>query len=189
MSLSLVPGPDGSPVPEGIKLIRMANEPKVANLSPEAVRRVQDGKAIPAFFELSSEDKKQLVPRLSVWVEGLTTVDQAWVLVGSNPSRSWVVRLEVNQVRSVFADTVNGAERTPNLEVEWEQATQLTDSGERVPETRPGCEGHAGIANLDKGNKTQRNLLRMQLADFANVQILPKERLAALTEPDETSQS
>jgi len=31
------------------------------------------GEALPSFFQLSSEDEKQPVPRLSVWVEGLTT--------------------------------------------------------------------------------------------------------------------
>lgn len=60
------PGPDGSPVPGGAGLIRMANEPKVANLSPEMVRRVERGEALPTFFDLSSEDKEQAVPRLSV---------------------------------------------------------------------------------------------------------------------------
>ncbi len=44
----------------------MANEPKVAHLSPEMVRRVEKGQALPTFFDLSSEDKKQIVPRLSV---------------------------------------------------------------------------------------------------------------------------
>ena len=46
----------------------------MGNLSPEAVRRVEAGLALPAFFELSSEDRKEAVPRLSVWVEGLTTL-------------------------------------------------------------------------------------------------------------------
>lgn len=61
-----VPGLDGSPVPDRVRLIRMANEPKVAHLSPEMVRRVEKGQALPTFFDLSSEDKKQIVPRLSV---------------------------------------------------------------------------------------------------------------------------
>ena len=73
----IAPGLDGSAVPDGVGLIRMANEPKVANLSPEMVRRVEGGQALPTFFELSSEDNKQPVPRLSVWIEGLTSVAQA----------------------------------------------------------------------------------------------------------------
>ncbi|MGL4423590.1 MAG: hypothetical protein ACRCZF_23235 [Gemmataceae bacterium] len=186
--LPLVPGPDGSPIPGGVRLIRMANEPKVAHLNPEAVRRVSDGKALPLFFDLSSEDKKQPFPRLSVWVEELTSVAQAWVLVGASSARRWVVRLEVDKVRCIFASGVPQFPPTPTLDVHWERATQVTDAGDRVPETRPGWEGHAGIANLDNGNKTQRNSLRLQLADSADVQILRPEQLATLAEP-ETPQS
>lgn len=62
----IAPGPDGTPVPGGVRVVRLANEPKLQNLSPEAVRRIQEGKALPAFFKLSSEDEKQPVPRLSV---------------------------------------------------------------------------------------------------------------------------
>ena len=180
--LPLVPGPDGSPVPDGVRLIRMANEPKVAHLSPEAVRRAGDGKAIPSFFTLSSEDNKQPVPRLSVWVEGLTSVAQAWVLVGASASRRWVVRLEADKVRRIFAPAVDQFPPTPVLDIQWERATILTDAGDRVPDDRPGWEGHAGIAHLDKGNKTQRDSLRWQLAECADVQILTAEQLAAFAE-------
>ena len=67
----LVPGAEGSPIPAGLRVIRMANEPKVAHLNAEAVLRVNGGKALPSFFELSSEDKQQPIPRLSVpsWLE------------------------------------------------------------------------------------------------------------------------
>jgi len=177
--LPLAPGPDGSPVPDGVWLIRMANEPKVAHLNPEAIRRVNDGKAIPSFFDLSSEDKKQPVSRLSVWVEGLTSVAQGWVLVGASPARSWVV-----QVRRIFAPVVDRFPPTPSLDVHWERATKVTDAGDRVPDIRPEWEGHAGIANLDKGNKTQRDSLRLQLAVCADVQILTQEVLSAFTKPE-----
>jgi hypothetical protein len=162
----------------------MANEPKVAHLNPEAVRRVNDGKALPSFFNLSTDEKKQPVPRLSVWVEGLTSVAQAWVLVGASPARSWVVRLEADKVRRIFAPSVDRFPPTPALDIHWERATLVTDSGDRVPETRPGWEGHAGIANLDQGNKTQRDSLRLQLADCADVQILTPGQLAAFAEPE-----
>lgn len=180
----LVPGPDGSPVPHGVRLIRMANEPKVAHLNPEAIRRVNEGKALPSFFDLSSEDKKQPIPRLSVWIEELTTVAQAWVLVGASPARRWVVRLESDKVRRIFAPVVEQLPPTPTLDVHWEQATKSTEAGIRIPETRPGSEGHAGIANLDKGNKTQRDSLRLQLAECAKVQILTPEQLAEFAESE-----
>jgi hypothetical protein len=178
--LPLVPGPDGSPIPVGIRLIRMANEPKVAHLNSEAVRRVNDGKALPSFFGLSSEDKKQLVPRLSVWIEQLTSVEQVWVLVGANPSRRWVVRLDSENIRRIFATQVDRHPPTPVLDIHWERATTVNEIGDRVEETRPGWEGHAGITNLDKGNKTQRDSLRLQLAEIADVQILTPDQLASL---------
>ena len=181
----IVPGLDGSPVPDGVRLIRMANEPKVAHLSPEMVRRVGEGRALPPFFDLSSEDKKQPTPRLSVWVEGLTSVAQAWTLVGASPARCWVVRLEADKVRRIFAAAVEQFSPTPALDIHWERATTVTEAGDRVPEFRPGWEGHAGIANLDKGNKTQRDSLRWQLAEFAGIEILTPGMVAALAEPQE----
>jgi hypothetical protein len=162
----------------------MADEPKVAHLNPDAVRRINEGKAHTSFFELSSEDKKQSVPRLSVWVEGLTSVAQAWVLVGASPTRRWVVRLEADTVRRIYAPGVDRFPPTPTLDIHWERATRVTDLGERILESRPGWEGHAGIANLDKGNKTQRNSLRLQFAECADVQILSPEQLAAIAEPE-----
>ena len=184
----LVPGPDGSPVPDGVRLIRMANEPKVAHLSPEMMLRVVEGKALPPFFELSSEDKKHTVPRLSVWVEGLTSVAQTWFLVGANPARCWVVRLEADKIRRIFAPAVDRFPPSPALDIHWERATTTTDTGEPVLEFRPGWEGHAGIANLDKGNKTQRDSLRWQLAECADIEILSPGQVAAFAEP-ETPQS
>ncbi|MBP3958625.1 hypothetical protein J8F10_25540 [Gemmata sp. G18] len=175
----IIPGLDGTPVPGGIRAIRMGNEPKLDNLSPEALRRVQEGKAIPSFFKLSSEDEKQIVPRLSVWLEPLTSVAQAWILVGANLKRRWVLFLKIDQIRTVIAPAVEKFPQTPPLEVEWERATRLTEAGDRVPETRTGWEGHAGITNLNKGNKTQREAIRWQLADLAVVQILSEEDLTS----------
>jgi hypothetical protein len=185
----LVPGPDGAPVPGGLRVIRMANEPKVENLSPEFVRRVQEGKALPSFFELSSEDKLEAVPRLSVWLEPLTTVAQAWVLVGANVRRRWVLFLEVDRVREVRAPANNQLSETPCLDVVWERATVPLDTGERVPETRAGWEGHAGIPNLDCGNKTQKAFLRSELANHAVVRILTDDELATFGDVTSTGAS
>ena len=177
----LAPGPDGSPAPDGCTVIRMANQPDLAQLSPEFLRQIETGKALPTFFALSSEDKKQPVPRLSVWVEGLTTVPQAWVLVGSNPKRRWVLFLPVDGVRTVHAAAVDRFPSTPHLEVQWERATTPAEDGTRLEDLRPGWEGHAGIANLDRGNKTQGLSLRWQLASLARSLVLSEEDLAGLT--------
>lgn len=177
------PGPDGAPVPESAVVIRMANQPALEHLSPEFLRRVQAGQALPTFFALSTEDEKQPVPRLSVWVERLTTVVQAWVLVGSNPKRRWVLFLAVDGVRGVSATPVDQFPATPHLDVQWERATVLAADGSRVEDYRPGWEGHAGIANLNCGNKTQRLSLRWQLADLASVQVLSEDDIRSFVSP------
>ena len=183
----LTPGPDGSPVPAGVRLIRLANEPRWENLSPEAVRQVRDGKALPMFFELSSEDKRQLVPRLSVWVDGLTTVAQAVVLLGATPDRRVVLFLNADEVRTVFAPGIDRLPSTPPLDIHWERATKLSETGDRVNEMRLGWEGHAGITNLDCGNKTQRNSLRISLAAIAQLRVLTPEEIATFKTSPETN--
>ena len=102
------------------------------------------------------------------------------MLVGAAPARRWVVKLDADRVRAIFAPGVDNFPPTPLLDVHWERATTATETGERVPETRPGWEGHAGVTNLDKGNKTQRDSLRWQLADGAEVQVLTLDEVAAL---------
>ena len=166
---TIVPGADGSALPCGITVIRLVNEPKMGNLSPEAVRRVEAGLALPAFFELSTADKNEAIPRLSVWVDGLTTLQQAWVLVGANPTRRWVLFLSVDTILTIPA--------VPPLDVQWERAMHIPDNGPRTPEFRSGWEGHAGIANLDSGNKTQRAFFRSALSEIAKVQILSLDDL------------
>ncbi len=173
----LFPGADGSPVPGGVVVVRMGNQPAVDQLSPELLRQLQAGRGLPTLFVLSTEDEKQPVPRLSVWVDGLTTVAQAWVLVGSSPKRRWVLFLPVDGVRSVSATAVDRLPQTPNLDVQWERATISGADGVRVDDHRPGWEGHAGIAHLNTGNKTQRLSLRWQLADLARVQVLSDDDL------------
>lgn len=61
----------------------------------------------------------------------------------------------------------------------------MTTTGDRLLESRPGWEGHAGIANLDKGDKTQRDSLRWQLAEFAAIEILTPGLVAAIVDPEE----
>ena len=153
-------------------------------MSPEAIRTLFDrGMALPEFFELSTEDKKQSTPRLSVWVEGLTTPEQAWVLVGAARHRRIVLTLPVDQVRTI--EPQPPAPVHPGLEVEWEPATILEPDGQRVPDHRAGFEGHAGIARLDDrfGTKTQRKDLRAQLARLASVQVLTDDALDRLAAP------
>ncbi|HEX4612860.1 MAG TPA: hypothetical protein VH092_32005, partial [Urbifossiella sp.] len=78
-----------------------------------------------------------------------------------------------------------GAPTQPNLDVEWEAAKTPAPDGSWVPETRPGHEGHAGIRYLDKGNKTQREDVRWQLAEMAAVRILTDDEVTAFGRPTE----
>jgi hypothetical protein len=156
-------------------------------MSPEAIRSVMErGRALPEFFELSTEDKKQAEPRLSVWVEGLTTVEQAWTLVGAARNRRIVLRLGVDAVRALRAEPAEPPH--PGLAVEWEPATLPDGRGGRVPDTRPGFEGHAGVARLGdrRGTKVQRKNFRAALARIASVRVLTEvevERIAAVPPP------
>jgi hypothetical protein len=135
---------------------------------------------------LSTEDKNQPEPRLSVWVEGLTTTEQAWVLVGAARHRRIVLRLGVDAVRAIPAEPTTPPH--PGLEVEWEPATLPDGHGGRIPETRPGFEGHAGVARLGDrhGTKAQRKHFRAALARIATIRVLTEEevaRIAATTPP------
>jgi hypothetical protein len=168
---------NGTPVPDKCLVIRMGNRPERSKLSPAALDKIDAGKALPEFFQLSSEDKKQDVPRLSVWVLGLTSVAQAWVLVGANDRRICVMQLAVDQVRKVYAPESNGNPPSPNLDVEWEQAMRRLIDGTYVKETRPGWEGHAGITGLDFGTKIQREAIRLALADLAELRMMSEAEL------------
>lgn len=143
-------GPDGSPVPDDLVNFRLAP-------------LTSDGQMAPEHFELSSEDKKMAVPRLSVWVDGMTTLEQAhamtkhrYGLAGFLPVKS------VNEMRPNPDDPA-----VKNLRVEWETAEAAG---------APGADGHSGIAGLDQdgrdskgqGLKSYRKRLRGQLARLAN---------------------
>jgi hypothetical protein len=145
------PGADGTPLPGGAWVLRLA----IPSYSPDEPPRCS-----PNAFELSSADKQQPVPRLSVFAEELTSPKQAYELVG-NPNRSRAFRLSVDDIRVEAASDA--------LEVEWERAHRVSDGGEVVPDDRPGALGHAGITNLgreDLHTRAQRKWLR-GLADFS----------------------
>ena len=152
-------------------------------MSPQAIRTVMEHRcALPDFFELSTEDRKQPSPSLSVWVEALTSVEEAWKLVGSVRRRRIVLKLAVEGIRSIRAEPVDPAHS--GLDVVWEPATVIDDGGNRLLDFRPGAEGHAGITQLDEGTRIQRKDLRAQLARIATVRILNEvelDRIAAAT--------
>ena len=168
-----VAGLEGSPVPYALSVMRLAD-----------LASLQNGRASATIFALSSADKLHESPRLSVWVEGLTSVEAAWILTGRVRERRAVLTLPVAAIRALVPTPPEPIH--PGLEVEWERATILDALGNRVVDFRPGAEGHAGIARLDDrfGTKTQRKSLRVRLADLATVRILNEvelDRIAAAT--------
>ncbi len=153
------PGPDGTPLPSGEWVIRMP--PK--GLNAEAIEQLKNGRAHESMFILSSTDRTQANPRLSVWAERLTTVSQLVALTQTLPSYGAILRMNVDKIRALRPMPENPPH--PGLDVEWEQARSLDAEGNRTIVVNPGAEGHAGIARLDMGAKSQRKDLRSKLAE------------------------
>ena len=128
-------------------------------------------------FLLSSEDRAQPNPRVSVWMTALTTLEQAWLLTGGSRERRGGLFLEVDKIRSLRPIPPEPVH--PGLDVEWEPAMVPDGLGGRMPESRSGFEGHAGIVRLDDryGTKQQRKKFRVQLADISTVRILTDAEL------------
>src|SRR5437879_331674 len=128
-------GSDGEPIPSGEVVLRMG----IPSMD-FALRR----KASPNWFELSTEDKKMDVPRLSVFCEKLTSPRQAWQLLGSREEYTAVVRLDVDDVREIRPEP--DSSEVPSLDVVWDDEVN----------PGPGAEGHAGITGLDRGGPVTR---------------------------------
>ncbi len=91
----LIPRPDGEPIPPGTLLFRIGAN---TDVNQEAIDR---RKALEMFFNPSSRDWKSPGKRLSVWVEELTIADQAWAIMGSNPKRTVVACINVDDILAV----------------------------------------------------------------------------------------
>jgi hypothetical protein len=161
---TLVRGSDGEVLPAGTLVFRIGEK---ANLNQEAI---DQRKASEIFFKPSSRDEKSPGKRLSIWIERLTIADQGWAIMGSDPDKTVVACLNVDDILAV-----EPPEPFHSLTAEWERA--LLDDGSVNP--LPGAEGHAGISGLCQGrekNKTDKNLrklLRSRLADKASVSPVP----------------
>jgi hypothetical protein len=143
-------GPEGSALPNDLVVFRLAPA-------------TSDGQMAPEHFVLSTEDKKAVVPRLSVWVDGMTTLAQAHTLTQHrNGIAGYLPVARIHEMRPSPDDPA-----VRNLRVEWEEAEDAAS---------PGAHGHAGIAGLDQdgrdakgqGLNQYRKRLRAQLARLAN---------------------
>lgn len=127
-------------------------------------------------FTLSTNDKNSVPPHLSVWVDSLTTPEQAYGFLLPNSPRRLVLRLKVNEICQIKANS--GECLYPNLlNVIWVYLFQEID-GKRIKDYSPGAEGHSGITGLDEEsapneltNRQKKNIrkdLRAQLAELAS---------------------
>lgn len=115
-----------------------------------------DGRVSPEAFELSSSDKRQVPPRLSVYAASRTTPLQAWEIANRNPRFAVVARVTTTSTRQLRPNPDDSSIRP--LDVCWD----------RLLQEQPGTEGHAGIIGLDQGTKVQRRSYRVRLSDLAN---------------------
>jgi hypothetical protein len=153
------PGQDsyGEPLPAGEIVIR---------LGVPSMDFAERRKASPNWFELSTEDKKQKPPRLSVFCERLTTPQQAWELQGSREEYAAMARLNVDTIRAIRPDP-NSVD-VPSLDVVWDG----------LDDPRPGADGHAGITGLDRVgpvHKLHTRSFRFQLAEQAVASFLHED--------------
>jgi hypothetical protein len=149
------------PVPDYCYIIRLGRVPKDFSESRSiSAIQLSETKA----FELSSLDKKSTPPHLSVWVNALTTSEQAYSFLPENSPCRLVLRLKVKEVREIAAYSGHETIHSGLLDVIWVHLAQNIDR-------RPGARGHAGITGLDGGsasNKLLRKDLRSKLAEAAS---------------------
>jgi hypothetical protein len=134
---------------------------------------LEQRRALAEMFELSENDKESRGQRLSVWIEALTTADQAWDFMGSKPANTVVACMNADAIRAIPA-----ADGFASLNVEWECAVIGEIDGTTRKNCRPGAEGHCGISGLNQGgkgkqDKLKRKSIRSQLADVASISPVP----------------
>jgi len=164
-------GANLTPVPDICCVLRLARLPKdfATNGKISAVQLSDE-------FILSSIDKESVPPHLSVWVESLTTPEQAYKFLPENSPRKLVLRLKVDEIRQIQGNS--GETRYPNLlNVIWVYRFQ-TINGKQTRDLSLGANGHSGIIGLDEESvpqeltkRQQKNLrkdLRFQLAELAS---------------------
>lgn len=110
-----------------------------------------DGKISPEAFVLSTNDRQQRPPRLSVFGSSRTTAQQAWEILGRKPKHTIVARIRASRIRSI----VPAPNCAPDLDVRWD----------KIESELPGADGHAGVTGLESAH---RRTYRTLLADAAN---------------------
>ncbi|TAG92816.1 MAG: hypothetical protein EAZ09_16085 [Oscillatoriales cyanobacterium] len=155
-------GSNLTPIPDACCVLRLARPPKdfAENGNISAIQLNEE-------FTLSSDDKMSYPPHLSVWVDSLTTPEQAYKFLAENSPRKLVLRLKVNEICKIQGNF--GESTYPNLlNVIWVHLFDEID-GKRIRDCRAGADGHSGIIGLDEKSvpeglsKNQQKILRKDL--------------------------
>jgi hypothetical protein len=119
-----------------------------------------------ADFALSSADKREHPPTLSVWDRCLTSIPQAISFTPPKETQratSW--ELSVASVRSLRVEGLSDPSGSPwTLDI---LRSPLIDEHTQQPDPRPGANGHCGIIGLDRPsgyNSNDFKKLRIKLA-------------------------
>jgi hypothetical protein len=165
------PGANLAPVPDDCCVLRFVRPPlDFAEKGNISVAELERG------FELSTDDKKSVPPHLSVWVDYLTTPEQAYKFLPENSPLKLVICLKVSEIRKIQAPSAQCI-YSNLLDVIWIYI-YCKVKGKSVKDRRPGAKGHSGIIGLDENSspkeltnsqkKRLRKNLRAQLADLAS---------------------
>jgi hypothetical protein len=140
----------GAPLDDAASVMRVI---KVPVLNPTL--RPQEGD-----FTLSSADKQERPPALSVWDRDLTTVQQAIAFTPPKETqRATAWALAVSAIRALRVQGLHdpsGADWFLDV-----IRSPLTDALTQQPDPRPGAHGHCGITGLDRPPGYNSNLFKM----------------------------
>lgn len=154
---------DREPLPSGTTVLRLG-------------RKTLNGRLDPFVFQLTTKDKADNPPRLSVWDETLTTPLQAWSFAEYSDKYTCYVTLAVDDIRGItILPTIPVTEP---LNVVW-HPLMVNAHGIQSPDQRPGTDGHAGITGIETKtkpaapDKPQREYIRFQLVNISTMHHLP----------------
>jgi hypothetical protein len=173
---TILQGPNGCPVEQGLFVLRCVEPPHDYQLGA-LVLPVQMSQIGESGFGLSTADEASTPPHLSVWVDALTTPEQAYRFLPENrvKLKNLVLRISVRAIKQIVARE-SGLDYPDLLDVIWVH----------IDRSEPGAKGHAGITGLDdtslkavlqsrgypmltkKQIKDIRRDLRVQLAELAS---------------------
>lgn len=159
-------------VPQHCYVIRLARQPKDFSEKKRILAiQVDDG-----VFNPSTDDRQSIPPHLSVWVDFMTTPEQAYsFLQENNPNsdKKLVLRLPVSEIRKIIGIADKDKTYPGLLNVIW---VFLQKS---VRNKCPGAKGHSGITGglfeqllpdglTNRQKSDLRKYLRSELAKLAS---------------------